>query len=179
MQIAYASQRSNISFYISMVFRQDYRIFFFSFKLFFQSVAGVLFSTVKFLYKSKAGNENGLQKGAMKWRSKKSFFKCEVSTQMLSTCTKPNLVVSGNSRAQVTEQILSISPIRKFRTREVYCVKLEPRILSALKPRPRLAKVAAHLAGIMQFLPLTHSWVNSKHSSPSCLRFLCMYPTEA
>lgn len=157
MQIAYASQRSNISFYISMVFRQDYRIFFFSFKLFFQSVAGVLFSTVKFLYKSKAGNENGLQKGAMKWRSKKSFFKCEVSTQMLSTCSKPNLVVSGNSRAQVTEQILSISPIRKFPTREVYYVKLEPRILSALKPRPRLAKVAAHLAGIMQFLPLTHS----------------------
>lgn len=179
MQIAYASQRSNISFYISMVFRQDYRIFFFSFKLFFQSVACVLFSTVKFLYKSKAGNENGLQKGAMKWRSKKSFFKCEVSTQMLSTCTKPNLVVSGNSRAQVTEQILSISPIQKLLTREVYYVKLEPRILSALKPRPRLAKVAAHLAGIMQFLPLTHSWVNSKHSSPSCLRVLCMYPTEA
>ena len=48
---------------------------------------------------------------------------------MLSTCTKPNLVVSGNSRAQVPEQILSISPIRKFRTREVYYVKLEPRIL--------------------------------------------------
>ena len=86
---------------------------------------------------------------------KKVFFKFEVSRQMLSTCT--NLVVSGNSRAQVPEQILSISPIRKFPTGEVYYVKLEPRILTALKPRPRLAKVAAHLAGIMQFLPLTHS----------------------
>ena len=42
-------------------------------------------------------------------------------------------------------------------TREVDYVKLEPRILSALKPRPRSAKVAAHLAGIMQFFPLTHS----------------------
>ena len=151
-------RKDQIFLFISLWFSgKTIGFFFFSFKLFFQSVAGVLFSTVKFLYKSKAGNENGLQKGAMKWRSKKSFFKCEVSTQMLSTCTKPNLVVSGNSRAQVTEQILSISPIRKFRTREVYCVKLEPRILSALKPRPRLAKVAAHLAGIMQFWPLTHS----------------------
>lgn len=85
------------------------------------------------------------------------FFKFEASAQMLSTGTKLNLVVSGNSRAQVPEQILSISPIRKFPTPEVYYVKLEPRILTALKPRPRLAKVAAHLAGIMQFLPLTHS----------------------
>lgn len=123
-----------------MVFRQDYRIFFFSFKLFFQSVAGVLFSTVKFLYKSKAGNENGLQKGAMKWRSKKSFFKCEVSTQMLSTCTKPNLVVSGNSRAQVIEQILSISPIRKFPTREVYYVKLEPSYSVSVKTKAKVGQ---------------------------------------
>ena len=49
---------------------------------------------------------------------------------MLSTRT--NLVVSGNLRAQVfevPEQVLSISPIRKFPTREVYYVKLEPRIL--------------------------------------------------
>ena len=116
-----------------MVFRQDYRTFFFNFKLFLQSGAGVLFSTVKFLYKSKAGNENGLQKGAMKWRSKKFFFKFEVSTQMLSICTKPNLVVSGNSRAQVPEQILSISPIRKFPTREVYYVNSEDCIRTALK----------------------------------------------
>ena len=130
MQIAYASQRSIISVYIYGFQARLSDFFFFSFKLFLQSVAGVLFSTVKFLYKSTAGNENGLQKGAMKWRSKKFFFKFEVSTQMLSTRT--NLVVSGNLRAQVfevPEQVLSISPIRKFPTREVYYVKLEPRIL--------------------------------------------------
>lgn len=164
MQIAYASQRSNISFYI-YGFQARLSDFFFQFQAFLPVCC-------------RCPVFDGLQKGAMKWRSKKSFFKCEVSTQMLSTCTKPNLVVSSNLRAQVPDQILSISPIRKFPTREVYYVKLEPRILSALKPRPRLAKVAAHLAGIMQFLPLTHSWVNSKHSSPSCLRLLCMYLTE-
>jgi len=73
MQIAYASQRSIISFYIYGL-QTRLSDFFFNFKLFLQSVAGVQFSTVKFLYKSTAGNENGLQKGAMKWRSKKVFF---------------------------------------------------------------------------------------------------------
>lgn len=50
MQIAYASQRSIISFYIYGL-QARLSDFFFSFKLFLQSVAGVLFSTVKFLYK--------------------------------------------------------------------------------------------------------------------------------
>lgn len=176
MQIAYASQRSIFSFYISG-WQARLSDFFFQFQAFLAVCCGCpVFDCQVFV-----------QKHSWKWKRpskrrdevaiKKVFFKFEVSRQMLSTCT--NLVVSGNSRAQVPEQILSISPIRKFPTGEVYYVKLEPRILTALKPRPRLAKVAAHLAGIMQFLPLTHSWVNSKHSSPSCLRLLCMYPREA
>lgn len=122
-------RKDQLFLFISMVYRQDYRIFF-SVSSFSCSLLRVFcFRLSSFCTKNTAGNENGLQKGAMKWCSKKFFFKFEVSTQMLSTCTKPNLVVSGNSRAQVPEQILSISPIRKFRTREVYYVKLEPRIL--------------------------------------------------
>ena len=37
--------------------------------------------------------------------------------------------------------------------------------LDNVKTKPRLAEVAAHHGGIMQFLSLTLSWVNSKRSS--------------
>ena len=55
-------QNGSIIFFISMVCRQDYRIFFFSFKLFLLSVADVLFSTVKFLHKNMAEMKTAFKK---------------------------------------------------------------------------------------------------------------------